>query len=238
MKQEPKKEKEYTIGFLIFLIISATVIGVLFINSLNCCIPETSKFNAEIWGTVSDWFTYLVALIGGVFIYKTLNSQMKVQSDQEKINKLNSYDIRSKYLPKILPNQQPINGYKDIYWKESLRQLFFIIENNDALYITIKSKLEVELSHESHKYIENGLFCYDISMLIKDTKFYLIFDDKIYKKFMNDVHPQSITPFHFTKIDFIYQDIFMFKYSISYTYEYQPFSGFVTIRESNLEYLD
>ncbi|WP_164108261.1 MULTISPECIES: hypothetical protein [Sphingobacterium] len=99
------------IGSLIALILVGAVVLVAIVKALNCCVPEASKFDVAIWGNVSEWFTFLVALIGGVFIYKTLDSQMKVQKDQNRIFKIEEL----KYLRSIRPevNFKPSSNKKN-----------------------------------------------------------------------------------------------------------------------------
>lgn len=238
MKQAPKQNKELSVGFLIFLIVFTTVIGVLLINDLNSSIPEKYKFDKEVWGNVSDWFTYIVSTIGIAFIAKTFNSQMVVQKEQEKINKLNSYDVRSKYLPKIETNQLPISNLEVYYKKESLRQLFFTIKEHHALNIVIKSRIKFTPYHEGKLYtVGNDYYC-DLTKISKGVTFYLVFDDEIVTSFFEGVKSNGIDPIIFTNIEFFYEDNFGFKYHVTFTYEYQPFTKFVTIRESNIDYLD
>ena len=84
---EEKKDKNQLKGilFIILYALVGTVILAFIILLVNCIWPTQNLFKAETWGTISDWFTYLVTLIGGVFIYKTLDSQLKVQKDQFEI---------------------------------------------------------------------------------------------------------------------------------------------------------
>jgi len=98
--EENKDKKEIGTGALIVFILGGAVVLVVIVRVLNCCIPSTFKFDVGIWGNVSEWFTFLVALFGGVFIYKTLDSQMKVQKDQNRIFKIEE----QKYLRSIKPN--------------------------------------------------------------------------------------------------------------------------------------
>jgi len=42
-------------------------------------INNFGPFNADTWGTVSDWFVALVTLVTAYYLYKTLKSQLKVQ---------------------------------------------------------------------------------------------------------------------------------------------------------------
>lgn len=109
--KENKNKEGIGIGALIALILGGAVVLVATVRALNCCIPETSKFDVAIWGNVSEWFTFLVALIGGVFIYKTLDSQMKVQRDQNRIFKIEE----QKYLRSIRPevNFKPFSSKKN-----------------------------------------------------------------------------------------------------------------------------
>ena len=42
-------------------------------------INNFGPFNADVWGSVSDWFVALVTLTTAYYLYKTLKSQLKVQ---------------------------------------------------------------------------------------------------------------------------------------------------------------
>ncbi|MDR2269392.1 MAG: hypothetical protein LBF27_00685 [Sphingobacterium sp.] len=82
MKEKKDKNQLKEIFFIIVYALIATAVLASIILLINCYWPKQTLFHAETWGTISDWFTYLVTLIGGVFIYKTLESQMTAQEDQ------------------------------------------------------------------------------------------------------------------------------------------------------------
>lgn len=50
-------------------------------------------------GTLSDWFMVIITAITAIFLYRTLDSQMKVQKDQNRIFKIEE----KKYLREIKP---------------------------------------------------------------------------------------------------------------------------------------
>lgn len=242
MKQEPKEEKEHSIGFLIFLIISATVIGVLFINSLNCCIPEHAKFNSEVWGTVSDWFTYLASAIGIAFILKTFESQRKVQEDQEKINRFNALDFRSKHRADIL-NDESIN-YKEPF--SSLRCLHFIIKDNNALNINVESPIKLDFSrHDEEVYkiknkitLDNKTFNYNISAIFKDKSFRIEVDENYVKDFLSKNNTKEIIEKLFLVIKITYEDNFNNTYRKGFEVWFTPFSKMINIVSTNVDYIE
>lgn len=59
-------------------------------------------FHSEVWGTVADWLMFSITLITGVLVFKTLDSQIKVQ----KIEADNHSMSNKQYLRSILPNLQ------------------------------------------------------------------------------------------------------------------------------------
>ncbi len=98
---EKKEKNQLTEIFLIIVYaLIATAVLASIILLINCFWPKQNLFKAETWGTISDWFTYLVTLIGGVFIYKTLESQMEVKRSQDIITKIEN----NKHLYSIKPN--------------------------------------------------------------------------------------------------------------------------------------
>lgn len=58
--------------------------------------------NALAWGTVADWMMVLVASITGFLIWKTFNSQLKVQKDQQLIAKIESRRYKQECLPELV----------------------------------------------------------------------------------------------------------------------------------------
>lgn len=93
--------QKYTSKISAFVLISVlvTISSIYVVNVLNKYFETEPLFDKDIWGTVADWFTYMVTLIGGVFIYITLDSQMKVQRDQTRIFKMEEL----KYIREIRP---------------------------------------------------------------------------------------------------------------------------------------
>ncbi len=102
-KKTEKDNSEYIkeVFKLLKIALGITLILLLIVIVSNHFLPDSRKFDKEIWGSVSDWFTYLVTLIGGVFIYKTLESQMKVQGDQNEILKLEKQKYRREKRPNL-----------------------------------------------------------------------------------------------------------------------------------------
>lgn len=82
------------------------VMAIFLIKMGNRHLPENWKSEVEIWGTVSDWFIVIITLVTAVFLYKTLfaqnktlDSQLKVQEEQNRLFKIEEL----KYLREIKP---------------------------------------------------------------------------------------------------------------------------------------
>ena len=88
MEEKKDKNQLKDILFIILYALVGSLVLAFIILLVNCIWPTQNLFKAESWGTISDWFTYLVTLIGGVFIYKTLQSQMEVQKSQSIITQI------------------------------------------------------------------------------------------------------------------------------------------------------
>ncbi|SEL23514.1 hypothetical protein [Parapedobacter koreensis] len=57
-------------------------------------------FDANVWGTASDWVMIFVTAITAYYLYQSLKSQREIQLMQQKVTKIEEYD----YLMKIKPN--------------------------------------------------------------------------------------------------------------------------------------
>jgi len=58
-------------------------------------------FKADVWGTVSDWTYVLVAAVTGFLIWRTLRSQQRVQSLQQRLTEIESHRFRESIKPKF-----------------------------------------------------------------------------------------------------------------------------------------
>jgi len=57
-------------------------------------------FEADVWGTASDWVMIFVTAITAFYLYQSLKSQREIQLMQQKVTKIEEYD----YLMKIKPD--------------------------------------------------------------------------------------------------------------------------------------
>lgn len=76
----------------------------------NNCIPIYLQLPPQIWGTVSDWVTIILALVTAVFLYKTLRSQQEVQRLQEIQTRVNLNEKMYSFRPKITVDLDKSNG--------------------------------------------------------------------------------------------------------------------------------
>lgn len=235
------KRRRFNLGEVITLSVGAIMffIGICaLVYVYNDIMPQTSKLPVTIWGTVSDWVMVVITIITAVLLLLTLKSQKEVQENQAKINKLGMYDIRNKYLPKIVIDQQHlINHYYDI---KTLGQINFIIKDHNAQQITIKSTLEFEPYFEGKIYQKENYFCQDISMIPINKNFPFRFDLSLVIKFLESApanNKSSTDFFPYVEIAFEYHDNFGFKYFNYFVCEYQPFTELVEIRESTIDFL-
>lgn len=133
-----KNENELTSRIVLGLFI--LVCSVIIVNFLNEYLPESKKFDVEIWGTVGEWFMIIVTLITAVFLYKTLDSQMKVQKDQNRIFKIEEKKYLSSIRPKIIITESYIHHKSKID------------SNIEALEITFDLSTDKEAFFDFHIY--------------------------------------------------------------------------------------
>jgi len=64
-------------------------------------INNFGPFQADVWGTVSDWIMIGVTTGTAIFLYLTLKSQQKVQKLQQSITDIESYRFRESIKPEF-----------------------------------------------------------------------------------------------------------------------------------------
>lgn len=93
-------------------------------------------FNADVWGTVSDWVMTVVTAITAIFLWLTLKSQSQVQKDQQEITKIEQFNHRRQLLPSF--NLEAFTHEKADNQKEFTRVMFTLkVLNNLAKNIYI-----------------------------------------------------------------------------------------------------
>lgn len=94
-----------------------------FIYIYNDIFPDTKKFNAEVWGTVSDWMVIAITVVTAVYLYRTLKSQMEVQKMQQEITQIETHIFRERIRPilNILDQEYDPTRFK-ISFKISIQQ--------------------------------------------------------------------------------------------------------------------
>lgn len=56
-------------------------------------------FNADVWGTVSDWIIVIVTSSTAIYLVKTFKSQKTIEDLQQELNKYESIRITSEMQP-------------------------------------------------------------------------------------------------------------------------------------------
>lgn len=132
------------------------------------------NFQADVWGTVSDWIMILVTIITAGFLYFTLRSQqisLKLQQDLISIEKFNHrVKIMPKFSLKIKIEQYSLNG--DIM---TLSFSFRLINNNNlainAIFtITDEEKIIQNIDRNPYKHNKvqpNDVFLFSNTLVKK-----------------------------------------------------------------------
>jgi len=68
------------------------------------------RFQADVWGTVSDWAAVTVYAITGYLIYKTLKSQKEVQQTQNKLLRIEQLRLRENFKPNLKYSRVELGG--------------------------------------------------------------------------------------------------------------------------------
>ncbi len=110
-----------------FFIIGASIC--LIIGLLVVVMTKEDKFNVEIWGTVSDWFTGAVTLFTAIYLVKTFREQQEITKIEQ-----------GRYLQEILPNPT-IESHLLSPTTGEARILF---NNNHAFNVIIKNLSSTE----------------------------------------------------------------------------------------------
>lgn len=229
-----KNNKE---NFALVLVALIIVFLIVFIVKVFTSIsPDYLKFDPDTYGTVSDWVIVFATIVTAVFVYKTLASQQKVQEDQEKINKLTAYDIRSKYKAEFeLENPQirPFTLFDSEFW-------IFYIRDNDALSIELVCNVNhIVDSHEASTKNEKGLFKSNISMLRAGGSFRIALKDQnVQGRIQNLLSTGAKDEFvPILSFELNYSDNFGFQYSKRFQIEFNGFTNTLNIISSNTQYL-
>lgn len=118
-------------------------------------------FSAEIWGTVSDWVMIVVTGISLYFLWKTLQSQLEVQSTQTSLAEYEKY----KFLLLIKPTFNTTVEWEDDYLivqhhctNATAKNTFITIQGSDTYHFilnyTSKDIIETNMALLSHVNIE------------------------------------------------------------------------------------
>lgn len=91
-------ESKKGIILLTFLVIVILLLITIF-TFYNSFLQKHSPFIPEVWGNVADWAMLVVTVITAIFIYKTLNSQTKVQQIQLELLNIEQKRCKSEMVP-------------------------------------------------------------------------------------------------------------------------------------------
>jgi len=60
-------------------------------------INNFGPFEADVWGTVSDWALVIVTALTAIFIYRTFRAQLNVTEDQSELLKIERIKLREQF---------------------------------------------------------------------------------------------------------------------------------------------
>ncbi|CAA9201726.1 hypothetical protein FLACOL7796_03915 [Flavobacterium collinsii] len=141
---------------------------------LESFLLNMTHFDPDIWGTVSDWFMFLITSLTAFYLYKTLQSQKEVQRTQNELFKIESLRFRES----IRPNLNFTISDKIIIPEENTNGKIFTIEisnenDNTALDISIENRqtsnaFQISIFPPKQKYLKKGSEPYLLNYLIED----------------------------------------------------------------------
>lgn len=235
------KNKKETLWYKVVITVLLILIVILTNLLIDRDIPFSMRFSHEKYGTVDSWVMIIITLITGIAVFFTLNSQMKVQRDQERINKLTANDIRSKYLGEITFNKTQSDAINDRFTRA--KNLPFKIIKNEVLYMKVESIYKLECSHEVQESRNGNKYSYTFNRLEKDAQFRLTIVDAKFKEIFEKMERQlllensELKPYSYILLEFYYSDNWGFNYQKAFKCEYSRFTGLVTTLQSNIDYL-
>jgi hypothetical protein len=62
-------------------------------------------FDPTVWGTVSDWFTFIITAITAYYLYHTLKSQKEVQNTQNQLFEIENIRFKESVKPNLKYNE-------------------------------------------------------------------------------------------------------------------------------------
>lgn len=95
-------------------------------------VNNLGPFNAEVWGTFSDWIMVVVTGATAFLLYKTFKSQIAVQKSQQKITDIEGERFRVEYKPVFELVFQPIVNKPFDTYVRSYVHLKMTISNRDC----------------------------------------------------------------------------------------------------------
>jgi hypothetical protein len=75
-------------------------------------INNFGPFNADVWGNVTDWLIFALTALTARYLYKTLQSQLEVQKQQEKSTAIENERFRFEHMPVFYSTTSPIQDYE------------------------------------------------------------------------------------------------------------------------------
>lgn len=114
-----------------------------------------SPFQSEVWGNVSDWLILFATAVTGLLIWRTLNSQLKIQ-EFEKIR------LKRELLPKFYCKHTVVDNGVHILELTPNSQPFY--EFNYSITQAIESVSEVKFRATD---LSNTLFDFDSPIMLK-----------------------------------------------------------------------
>jgi hypothetical protein len=150
------------------------------ITSIN----NFGPFQADVWGTVSDWMIFLATSCTGLFIYFTLRSQTKVQNLQQELLIIEKGRYRKQFEPEFIvegnnewTSQNPINLITlSVRLIKNTAYNIRIVKKADGVFESyyryideMKVNITEDLSYKKPVRHEDLLYSYNINIYFKDA---------------------------------------------------------------------
>jgi len=126
-------------------------------------INNFGPFEAETWGTVSDWVMVVVTAATLYLIYKTLKSQTMVQRLQAQATTIENERFRIQHMPQFNLTVKQSKARHPAFTSDCVYGLDFQLNENDCKEFSIKVNKEFLMEHIGHvindmngDYVVNG----------------------------------------------------------------------------------
>ena len=122
-------------------------------------INKFGPFQAEVWGTVSDWFIVVITIITGIFIWRTLKSQITTQQFQGILTEIEKQRHRVEILPqfKLSVKHGKIDTSTKVNFEINDIVITLTLNNNVAKDVRVVINADSNWTFEKKDYYNNML---------------------------------------------------------------------------------